>query len=137
MTSTRPYLLRACIDWIVDNDCTPMAQIDCGVEGVAVPDAYIKDGGIVLNLSATATRNLEISNSELVVDCRFGGKAHRVRAPVGAITAVFARENGQGMAFGTEPPATPQASSPETPASKPDAPRKGPHLSLVKPDPGD
>ena len=122
MTSTRPYLLRALIDWIVDNDCTPMVRLDCGVEGVSVPSPYVKDGGIVLNLSATATRNLAISNTELVVDCRFGGHAHRVTAPIAAVTAAFARENGQGMTFGPEPPTPPT----------PEPPTKGPKLSLVK-----
>ena len=128
MKSNRPYLVRALIDWIVDSDCTPMIQIDCNVEGVSVPKAYIKDGGVVLNLSATATRNLAISGTELAVDCRFGGHPHRVAAPIGAVTAVFARENGQGMAFGPEP------SSPEpgAPKNQPKPPPKGPSLSLVK-----
>ncbi len=132
MTSNRCYLLRALIDWIVDNDCTPMVHIDPGVAGVSVPNAYVKDGGIVLNLSAAATRNLAISDSELVVDCRFGGQAHRVTAPIGAVTAVFARENGQGMAFNPEAASTPPPASPEPPSSKPGAAKQGPSLSLVK-----
>ncbi len=133
MSSPKPYLLRALIDWIVDNDCTPMVQIDCGVEGVSVPRAHVKDGGITLNLSATATRNLAISDSGMVVDCRFGGRAQRIVAPIGAITAVFAHENGQGTVFGPEPsPATPEPPTPDPPANKPESPPKGPRLSLVK-----
>jgi len=128
MTSHRPYVLRALIDWIVDNGCTPMVHIDCGIEGVSMPSAYVKDGGIVLNLSPTATRNLAISNAELVVDCRFGGRPHRVAAPIHAVSSVFARENGKGMTFGPEP----NPPAPESPPKKPEPPKKRPHLSIVK-----
>ena len=102
MTPPRPYLVRALIDWIVDNDCTPFVAIASDMDGVTVPPATAKDGRVVLNLSASATRNLEISNERLTVDCRFGGKPFHVTAPMGAVVAVFARESGEGMSFEPE-----------------------------------
>lgn len=114
MTSVRPYLVRALIDWIVDNEHTPYLAIDCRVAGVEAPADRAKDGRLVLNISATATRNFVVGDDWLDVDCRFGGRPVHIRAPVGAIVAVYSRESGQGMAFeaepvdgGDSPPATP------------------------------
>ena len=129
MTPPRPYLVRALIDWIVDNDCTPFVTVASDLDGVTVPPGTAKDGRVVLNLSASATRNLQISNDLLTVDCRFGGQPFHVTVPMGAVVAVFARENGEGMSFEPEKAAeTPAA--PETPPTKP-PPKKGPKLTLV------
>ena len=119
MTSVRPYLVRAVIDWVVDNNQTPYVAIDCAAPGVDVPLDRTKDGKLVLNVSATATRNLDIGNETLNVDCRFGGRPVHIRAPVGAIVAVYARESGMGMAFETE------VRDGESPASGADAARTG------------
>lgn len=129
MTSPRPYLVRALIDWIVDNDCTPFVAVASELDGVTVPPGTAKDGRVVLNLSASATRNLQISNELLTVDCRFGGQPFHVTVPMGAVVAVFARENGEGMSFEPEQAAEAPA-APETPATKP-PPKKGPKLTLV------
>ncbi len=127
MTPPRPYLVRALIDWIVDNDCTPFVAIASDMEGVSVPPEAAKDGRVVLNLSASATRNLQISNELLTVDCRFGGQPFHVSAPMGAVVAVFARENGEGMAFEAEA-ATGTPAPPKPPAKA----KKGPNLTLVR-----
>lgn len=127
MTPPRPYLVRALIDWIVDNDCTPFVAIASEMEGVTVPPGTAKDGRVVLNLSASATRNLQISNELLTVDCRFGGRPFHVTAPMGAVVAVFARENGEGMSF--EPEKAVETAAAEASPTKP--PKKGPKLTLV------
>lgn len=129
MTPPRPYLVRALIDWIVDNDCTPFVAIAGDIKGVTVPPGTAEDGRVVLNLSASATRNLQITNDLLTVDCRFAGRPFHVRAPMGAITAVFARENGQGMSFEPETNANADTSAPDAPTGPP--PRNGPKLTLV------
>jgi stringent starvation protein B len=102
MTSTRPYLLRALYQWVLDNDCTPHVLIDAGIDGVQVPPSVVKDGQVVLNISPTAVAHLDLGNDELSLNARFGGVSQRVRAPVGAILALYARENGQGMMFPPE-----------------------------------
>ena len=109
-------LIRALIDWVVDHGCTPHVAIDCGVSGVEVPLDRAVDGRLVLNVSATSTRNLQVGDDMLSVDCRFGGRPVHVRAPVVAVLAVYAHETGMGMAFevqsgGGEP--TPSKSRPK------------------------
>jgi stringent starvation protein B len=99
MNSSRPYLVRALYDWIVDNGCTPYVLIDAHVQGVEVPQQYVKDGQIVLNISPGAVANLLISNDDIRFRGRFGGIAVDVFAPVRAVLGIYARENGQGMAF--------------------------------------
>ena len=130
MTPPRPYLVRALIDWIVDNDCTPFVAIASEMAGVTVPPGTAKDGRVVLNLSASATRNLQISNEVLTVDCRFDGKPFHVTVPMGALVAVFARENGEGMSFEPEQAAEKPAATEAPPPTKP-PPKKGPKLTLV------
>ncbi len=126
MTSIRPYLVRALIDWIVDNDCTPYLTLACDMAGVQAPVELAVDGKLVLNVSATATRNLVVNERVVCVDCRFQGRPVHISAPVGAVVAVHARENGMGMAFEAEPPAGEPAPND---ASKPNS---GPKLKLVK-----
>jgi len=127
MTSSRPYLIQALIDWIVDNDCTPHLVIDCTVPGVDAPRDNATDGKLVLNISATATRNLEIGNEAVEVDCRFGGRAVHVHAPMGAVVAVYARENGMGLAFDAETDMSKRDDAPGEPK-----PQGKPRLTLLK-----
>lgn len=127
MTPVKPYLVRALVDWIVENGDTPHLVIDCGIEGVQAPAERTKDGKLVLNISAAATRNLDLGNITVDVDCRFGGEPIHIRAPVGAIVAVYSRESGMGMAFEAEDGAA------EAVPSEPPRPRPGgPKLTLVK-----
>jgi stringent starvation protein B len=119
--SRRPYLLRAMHEWISDSQCTPHVVVDAGMAGVEVPRQYVQDGKIVLNISWTATGQLQIGNEELSFNGRFGGASMHVRVPVPAILAIYARETGQGMIFADEPDQPPPAetqSPPEAPPPK-------------------
>lgn len=102
MNSSRPYLLRALYEWIVDNDCTPHVIVDAEAPGVDVPKDYVKDGQIVLNLSPSAVIELQLADDCVSFNGRFGGKPTDVFMPMAAILGIYARENGQGMAFEPE-----------------------------------
>ena len=113
MKSRRPYLLRAMHEWISDSNCTPHIVVDAGVTGVEVPRQFVQDGKIVLNVSWTATAQLQIGNDELSFNGRFGGASMAVRVPIGAVLAIYARETGQGMIFAdddADPPTDPTKS---------------------------
>ena len=126
MTSSRPYLIRALLEWIGDNDSTPYLLVAAGVDGVAVPPEHVKDGRIVLNVSATATRNFRLGDDAVEFDSRFNGKPFHVVAPLGAVAAVYAKESGEGMAFEVE--SARQAAPPEGKRE----PRSAPVLRLVE-----
>ena len=102
MTSSRGYLLRALNEWILDNNCTPYIVVDAMIENVQVPQEYVNDGQIILNITPSSVRNLLMDNKGVSFDARFGGQPHSLFAPIGAITAIYAKENGQGMVFGVE-----------------------------------
>ena len=102
MTSSRPYLIRAIHDWIIDNGMTPHIVVNAETDGVHVPTEYVKDGRISLNISASAVHGLSIDNDWILFDARFGGKAFQVSVPIRSVAAIFARENGAGMSFGEE-----------------------------------
>lgn len=127
MTSVRPYLVRALVEWIADNGQTPHVVVDCSVAGVQAPVERAESGKLVLNVSASATRNLTVGNDWLTVDCRFAGQPVHVRSPVGAVVAVYSRESGMGMAFDAEDSPS-DDSPPETPRPRPG----GPKLTVVK-----
>ena len=97
-TSTRPYLLRALHDWCTDNGFTPYVAVQVGA-GVQVPMEYVKNNEIVLNVSFEATSNLKLGNECIEFRARFGGITREIIVPVGNVVAIYARENGQGMAF--------------------------------------
>ena len=122
MTSSQPYLLRAICEWIVDNEMTPYVLVNAELENIEVPRQYIENGKIVLNLSASAVSDLQLTNEYIMFNARFAGKAMEVSFPVDAVLAIYAKENGQGMVFNEE-------SNPSPPA--PDKP-SGPSLKLVK-----
>jgi stringent starvation protein B len=97
-TSTRPYLLRALHDWCTDNGFTPYLAVHVG-EGVRVPLEYVKNNEIVLNVSFEATSGLQLGNEFVEFKARFGGITRDIQVPVDHVVAIYARENGQGMAF--------------------------------------
>lgn len=99
MKSSRPYLLRAIHEWIIDSDCTPFLLVNADAPGVQVPREHVENDKIILNTGPTATQGLVIGDEEVTFNARFGGKAQTVIAPVGAVLAIYARENGQGMLF--------------------------------------
>jgi stringent starvation protein B len=102
MTSHRPYLLRALYEWIADNGLTPHLLVDATKPSVQVPRHAVKDGRIVLNVAERAVAGLEMTNDTIRFSARFGGVSHAVSVPVSAVLAIYARENGQGMALPPE-----------------------------------
>lgn len=102
MTSSRPYIMRALYEWIVDNQCTPYVLVDASIGEVLVPRQYVKDDQIVLNISPDAVVDLTISNQAVAFNGRFGGVATDVYVPISAVIGIYARENGQGMVFDPE-----------------------------------
>ena len=97
-TSTRPYLIRALYEWCTDNGLTPFVAVLVD-DTVRVPNEYVKDGEIVLNISFDATSSLTLGNDFIEFKGRFGGVARDIFVPVNRVLAIYARENGQGMAF--------------------------------------
>ena len=97
-TSTRPYLLRALHDWCTDNGFTPYVAVHVGA-GVQVPLEYVKNNEIVLNVSIEATSGLKLGNEFIEFRARFGGATREIQVPIDHVVAIYARENGQGMAF--------------------------------------
>lgn len=102
MTSSKPYLIRAIYEWIVDNNLTPYITVDASVAGVMVPKEHIQNDQITLDISAAATSNLIISNDSLEFKARFGGISRNVYVPISAVMIIFAQENDQGMEFPPE-----------------------------------
>ena len=102
--SRRPYLIRAVYDWAADNGYTPHLLISADAEGVIVPREFIKDGRITLNISPMAVQNLDLRHDPIRFSARFNGQPFEVQVPAGAVLAVFARENGDGIRFGEVEP---------------------------------
>jgi stringent starvation protein B len=96
--STRPYLIRGLYEWCTDNGFTPFIAVLVD-ETVRVPNEFVKDGEIVLNISFDATSALKLGNDYIEFKGRFGGIARDILVPVDRVLAIYARENGQGMAF--------------------------------------
>ena len=94
--------MRALYEWIVDNECTPYVLVDASVDQVMVPQQYVKDNQIVLNISPDAVVDLSITNNAVAFNGRFGGVAADVYVPIAAVVGIYARENGQGMVFDPE-----------------------------------
>lgn len=97
-TSTRPYLIRALYEWCTDNGFTPYVAVQVD-DTVQVPREYVKNNEIVLNISFGATSSLKLGNDFIEFKARFGGSAREIHVPIGRVIAIYARENGQGMAF--------------------------------------
>jgi stringent starvation protein B len=97
-TSTRPYLIRALYEWCTDNGFTPYVAVLVD-DSVRVPREYVKNGEIVLNISFDATSSLKLGNEFIEFKARFAGTPREIRVPVANVIAIYARENGQGMAF--------------------------------------
>lgn len=152
MTSSRPYLIRALWEWISDNGITPYLMVSVDHPEVNVPMDYVQDGKIILNVGPAAVHNLNMGNDMIQFSARFGGRPMLVEVPVAAVLAIYARETGQGMLFGSEPGAATEGtlldqdpaaktkggqSSPENDDPPPSKPgpgrrRKASHLRVVK-----
>ncbi len=127
MTPSRPYLIRALYEWIVDNNLTPYMLIDAEGDGITAPMEYVDNGTLVLNISPKAVRHMDIGNENVLFSARFRGEPMDVVIPTHRVLAIYARENGQGMLFGE------QGDGPEPPpdGSKPDKSDR-PVLRVVK-----
>lgn len=99
MTSTKPYLLRAIFEWAEDNGFTPQVLVDANVAGVEVPQAHVVDGQIVLNISSSAIQLHVMDNECVSFSARFSGIEYDIFLPIDSISAIFARENSQGIFF--------------------------------------
>jgi len=139
--STKPYLVRAIFQWCVDQGLTPYIVVAVD-RHTMVPSRFVQDGQIVLNISPDATQSLVIGNELIAFQARFGGVAQNISVPVENVSAIYARENGHGMAFevsemSEEDSAEPAAAegevmaSPEAPDGAPGGGARG-HLKLVK-----
>jgi len=137
MKSQRPYMLRAFYDWIVDSGGTPQLLVDASAPGVMVPPFVVKDGRVVLNIAPRAVRELVIGEDHIAFECRFGGRATPVELPPDAVLAIYAQENGAGMAFEAVSRAA-RDGEPPAPDDDPDGgpsgagPERGGHLKVVK-----
>jgi stringent starvation protein B len=133
-TSTRPYLIRALHDWCTDNGFTPYIAVFVD-ETVRVPKEYVKNSEIVLNVGFEATSALKLGNETIEFKARFGGSSREIAVPVDHVIAIYARENGQGMAFpmpaGAAAPGAGGEAEPAAPDGKPAAPR-GPRLARAE-----
>ncbi|HYP78679.1 MAG TPA: ClpXP protease specificity-enhancing factor [Steroidobacteraceae bacterium] len=137
--SRRPYLLRAMLDWMVDCGYTPHLIVDASSDAVQVPRQFVKEGKIVLNISASATQSFQIGSEAVEFSARFGGVSHRICVPVDYVLGIYARETGQGMVFTDDASPVPDAAGnssdggapTDPPPPAPDKPRR-PSLKVVK-----
>ncbi len=104
LTSTRPYLIRAIYEWIGDNGLTPHLIVNAEREDVKVPPQHVQEGKVVLNISPTAIKDLQLGNDWISFSARFGGVPFSPLFPPAAVVAIYAKENGKGMAFPEEEP---------------------------------
>lgn len=125
MTSSRPYLIRALYEWIMDNRQTPHVLVDATYPGVRVPAGSVESGQIVLNINPSAVRHLEMNNEFIDFEARFSGNPTIIYLPIGSILGIYSRETGQGMVF--------EADIEPKPATEPEQrPTGRPQLKIVK-----
>lgn len=131
MSELKCYLVRSVCDWALDQNLTPHVVVDATFTGVRVPERYVENGRIVLNVHPRAVQQYQLVDEGLSFSARFGGQPMLVVVPLPAILAVYAKENGQGISF-PEPAKGPEGAPPE-PAPEGEAPRpKGAHLRVIK-----
>ena len=134
MVVQRPYLLRAFYNWIVDSECTPHIIVDATLPGVEVPQRFIEDGKIVLNIAPESVVQFSMDDDAVAFNARFGGQPMQVYVPLYAIEGIYARENGAGTIFPQEPAYQDLDQSPGKPQVEKtgDKPGKRPTLTIVK-----
>ena len=133
-SSTRPYLIRALHEWCTENGFTPYIAVSVDTS-VRVPPEYVKNGEIVLNVGFEATSALQLGNEFIEFKARFGGSSRQIRVPVTHVIAIYARENGQGMAFPAPTGDVVEAAGVEASRGGGDAKRPlaaAPHLALAQ-----
>lgn len=126
MTSNRPYLVRAFYDWLVDNGLTPYLLVKAEGDGVEVPQQFVEDGRITLNITPSAVRDLELGNEYISFNARFSGRPMDIFFPVSSVMGIYAQENGSGMLF-------PEEDAEEVDTEPDDTPPRGrPSLKVIK-----
>lgn len=131
MTSSKPYLVRAMHEWLVDNELTPYLMVDTSGNDCQVPEDYIEDDRIILNVSPRAVRSLDLSNEQVSFDARFSGVVYTIIVPMHAILAIYASENGRGMVFDSQDDSADGKPPEDTGMPKPSDGSK-PNLRVVK-----
>lgn len=134
MRSRRPYLIRALYEWLVDCGDVPHLLVDATLAEVNVPESFVQDGRIVLNVGPTAVQMLQMGNEQFSFSARFQGSPQMVSFPPAAVIAIYGRDSGQGMMFGPEddPDGTPASEGGES-AGEETPPKRGkPSLKVIK-----
>ena len=139
LPSNRPYFVRAIYDWLTDNAQTPYLVVDAEYEDVYIPQYLVENGKIVLNISMSAVRELELGNEAVTFSARFNGRAMDIYIPIDAVLGLVSREHGDGMFFRAKEAETTEEDAPEDPPPATLAPepnklrKKGrPRLKIVK-----
>ncbi|EGN74856.1 stringent starvation protein B [Idiomarina sp. A28L] len=142
MTPKRPYILRALYEWLVENDLTPHLVVDAEYPYVEVPQQFVQDGQIVLNVLPGAIQGLIMGNEQVSFRTRFNGQDQKIVLPIGSILAIYARENGAGTIFEPEDALLSEVegesaeqhdnSNSSNNNDQPEKPKKGPTLTVVK-----
>lgn len=125
MTSLKPYLIRSIYEWIIDNDLTPHLLVDAQNGNAILPQQFIEDGKIILNIRPQAIQGLSLGNDYIEFNARFSGISMHIVTPVAAVMAIYAKENGKGMVFDQE-----ETEGDDTPPEK--KPPSKPTLRVVK-----
>ncbi len=127
MTPLKPYLIRSLYEWIVDNEMTPYLLVDAQHPDAILPEAFIENNQIVLNVRPEAIQNLSLGDEDVEFNTRFSGRPMHIIAPVNAILAIYAKENGQGMVFDPN-----EEESSNIPPNDKKPTNKRPQLRIVK-----
>lgn len=123
MTSSKAYLIRAFYEWIIDNGLTPYLLVNANAPDCLLPQEHVKDGKIIFNIAGHIVHGLLLGNDAIEFQARFSGTPRRIYVPTSAVLAIYAKENGEGMAF-------PEETFPTTPSTPPK--RGKPDLKIVE-----
>jgi stringent starvation protein B len=129
MTHLKPYLIRAIYEWILDNEFTPHLLVDANHLDAMVPEQFVQDGQIVLNVRPAAIDALSLGNEAIEFNTRFNGKSTYIYVPIGAVMAIYAKENGKGMVFEVEES---ENDEPPPPVVEVPAKKAKPNLRVLK-----
>ncbi len=133
MTSNRPYLIRALYDWIIDNGMTPYLLVNAASDQVVVPEQFVDDGKIILNIDPQAVVDLQLGNEWVLFSARFSGSRFDIQIPITSVIAIYAKENGQGMIFPDEELVQSETDEQQqNTTGEPSAAARAPHLTIVK-----
>ncbi len=128
MTSLKPYLIRAIYEWILDNDLTPHLLVNANHHNAVLPMQFVQDGRMILNIRPAAIDALSLGDDAIEFNTRFSGKSTYICAPVSAVLAIYAKENGQGMVFDED-----DSQNEEPPPPPPEPTKKAkPSLRVLK-----